>query len=51
MGVKHAQSMQYGLILDNPKGYYHEIHRPAHFLNFTAGELGDEGADQEDHLA
>jgi len=51
MGVKHAQSMQYGLILDNPKGYYHEIHRPAHFLNFTAGELGDDGADQEDHLA
>jgi pre-mRNA-processing factor 8 len=50
MGVKHNTNMTYHLTLDNPKGYYHEIHRPAHFLNFTAAELGDEGADRDDVL-
>merc|ERR1719253_1325131 len=50
MGVKHNTNMSYHLTLDNPKGYYHEIHRPAHFLNFTAAELGDEGADRDDVL-
>jgi pre-mRNA-processing factor 8 len=42
MGVKHTPNMKYGLKLANPKEYYHEVHRPAHFLNFSAMEEGEE---------
>jgi pre-mRNA-processing factor 8 len=42
MGVKHTSNMKYNLKLANPKEYYHEVHRPAHFLNFSAMEEGDE---------
>jgi hypothetical protein len=28
--------MKYGLKLDNPKEFYHELHRPVHFINFTS---------------
>eukprot|EP01114_Cavostelium_apophysatum_P001130 TRINITY_DN1096_c0_g1_i1.p1 TRINITY_DN1096_c0_g1~~TRINITY_DN1096_c0_g1_i1.p1 ORF type:complete len:1833 (-),score=630.10 TRINITY_DN1096_c0_g1_i1:84-5582(-) len=45
-GVKHSPNMKYGLKLENPKDFYHEVHRPAHFLNFAAME--SEGADRED---
>jgi pre-mRNA-processing factor 8 len=31
-----AESMKYGLKLDNPKEFYHELHRPVHFINFTS---------------
>lgn len=27
--------MQYGLMLDNPKDFYHESHRAIHFLDFA----------------
>eukprot|EP00935_MAST-01C_sp_MAST-1C-sp1_P002806 g2806.t1 len=37
MGVKHTLSMKYALRLANPLPFYHEHHRPAHFLNFTGG--------------
>jgi len=33
-GVKHSPTMKYGLKLENPKPFYDEIHRSAHFLNF-----------------
>jgi pre-mRNA-processing factor 8 len=36
MGVKHSLNMKYALKLENPKEFYHETHRPAHFLNFAA---------------
>jgi len=50
MGVKHSATMKYNLTLENPKEFYHEGHRPAHYLNFSNIEAGDEGADREDHF-
>eukprot|EP00824_Muranothrix_gubernata_P021907 TRINITY_DN4967_c0_g1_i1.p1 TRINITY_DN4967_c0_g1~~TRINITY_DN4967_c0_g1_i1.p1 ORF type:complete len:617 (-),score=145.87 TRINITY_DN4967_c0_g1_i1:72-1886(-) len=50
MGVKHSASMKYFVTLGNPKEFYHEIHRPAHFLNFASIEE-EEGADREDLFA
>lgn len=44
--------MKYELQLANPKEFYHEIHRPAHFLNFSNVEESDNaGAEREDHFA
>ncbi|KAG5896054.1 hypothetical protein JTB14_011049 [Gonioctena quinquepunctata] len=52
MGVRHDPSMKYELQLANPKEFYHEVHRPAHFLNFSSLEDGDgAGADREDAFA
>ncbi|GMH03627.1 hypothetical protein Nepgr_005466 [Nepenthes gracilis] len=49
MGVKHSASMKYGVKLGTPREYYHEDHRPTHFLEFSNLEEGDiaEG-DRED---
>ena len=33
--------MAYDLKLANPKEFYHEIHRPSHFLNFSTMDEGD----------
>jgi len=41
MGVKHSAGMDYNLSLGIPKEFYHEIHRPNHFLTFTAMEEGE----------
>jgi pre-mRNA-processing factor 8 len=53
MGVKHNSSMKYGLKLGNPKEYYAECHRPAHFLNFSSLEAADAGggADIDDNFS
>merc|ERR1712167_243349 len=52
-GVQHSQSMKYRLKLANPREFYHEIHRPAHFLQFAAVEETDLAgdADREDYYA
>lgn len=51
-GVRHDPNMKYELQLSNPKEFYHEVHRPAHFLNFSSLEDGDGvGADREDMYA
>jgi len=42
MGVRHDANMKYELQLANPKEFYHEIHRPLHFINFSG--LEDTGA-------
>ena len=48
-GVRHDPNMKYELQLVNPKEFYSEVHRPAHFLNFASLEDGDGvGADRED---
>lgn len=48
-GVRHDVNMKYDLALANPKEFYHEVHRPSHFLNFSALEEGETvGADRED---
>ncbi|KAH7955968.1 hypothetical protein HPB52_005301 [Rhipicephalus sanguineus] len=52
MGVRHDPSMKYELQLANPKEFYHEIHRPSHFLNFSSLEEPDSiGNDREDLYA
>ena len=60
-GVKFAPTIKYGLKLDVPLEFYHERHRPAHFLQFAAmeeedkdgalGALGDAGVDRDDAFA
>ena len=47
MGVKHAPSMRYGLNLANPREFYHEAHRPNHFLEFSIMEDAEPEADRE----
>ena len=34
-GQNFNVNMQYGLMLDNPKDFYHESHRAIHFLEFS----------------
>ncbi|KAI9188902.1 pre-mRNA-splicing factor 8 [Blastocladiella emersonii ATCC 22665] len=61
MGSAHRDDMRYGLVLDVPKEFYHEAHRPVHFLNFATmedalpsaaaaagGGGADAGVDRED---
>ncbi|OMP01351.1 JAB1/Mov34/MPN/PAD-1 [Corchorus olitorius] len=49
MGVKHTVSMKYGLKLGTPREYYHEDHRPTHFLEFSNLEEGETAeGDRED---
>lgn len=44
--------MHYELQLSNPKEFYHEVHRPAHFLNFSSiEEIEPVTADREDMYA
>ncbi|CAN6913284.1 unnamed protein product [Brassica oleracea] len=52
MGVKHTVGMKYSVKLGSPKEYYHEEHRPTHFLEFSNMEEADiaEG-DREDTFA
>jgi len=54
MGVRHSAAMKYELKLANPKEFYHQLHRPSHFLNF-AGLEADDGAaaaaDLDDNFA
>lgn len=53
MGVRHEQTMKYDLSLANPKEFYHEVHRPSHFLNFANIEEQTDfnGSDREDLFA
>ena len=39
-GIRHSAAMKYDLQLANPKEFYHEIHRPSHFLNFSQIDVG-----------
>lgn len=42
LGIKHVNNMKYNLVLANPKDFYHEVHRPSHFLNFSKNPDDDE---------
>ena len=49
LGVRHSPNMRYELQLSNPKEFYHEVHRPSHFLNFsTMEDVEVIGADRDD---
>jgi pre-mRNA-processing factor 8 len=47
MGVQHSTAMKYDLKLDNPKEFYHELHRPAHFMNFATMEDVEQAAEAD----
>ena len=47
MGVKHNTGMMYTLRLGIPKEFYHEIHRPSHFLTFTTLEETENAAEAD----
>jgi len=54
MGVRHEANMKYELSLTNPKEFYHEVHRPSHFMNFASLEEATDylhGNDKEDYFA
>jgi pre-mRNA-processing factor 8 len=38
MSVQHSVHMKYTVSLNVPKEFYHEHHRPSHFLNFSEME-------------
>jgi len=46
--VNHSAGMKYNMKLETPKEYYHEIHRPLHFLNFSSMEDTSIEAERED---
>lgn len=48
MGVKHTASMKYGAKLGAPRDYYHEDHRPTHFLEFSNLEGESAEVERED---
>lgn len=49
MGMKHSVNMGYGVKVENPKEFYHETHRPGHFLKFESLEgTAEDQADRED---
>jgi len=64
LGVKFHPTMKYSAILDNPKEFFHEVHRPSHFFSWVASEGSkdkekekeeekekeDPGVDREDQL-
>jgi len=47
MGVKHSAGMDYAIKLGIPNEFYHESHRPSHFLTFAAMEEGEQAADAD----
>lgn len=51
MGSSHSPDMKYHLKLDVPKEFYHEIHRPSHFLNFSTMEESSLETDLDDVFA
>lgn len=47
MGVKHSASMEYNLKMGIPRDFYHESHRPSHFLTFVNMDEADHGAEAD----
>ena len=34
-GINFSEHMKFGLVIDTPKEFYHEMHRTQHFLDFA----------------
>ena len=47
-GQNFSVNMRYSLTLENPKDFYHELHRSVHFLDFTTNRAGDDAAQADD---
>jgi pre-mRNA-processing factor 8 len=41
-GINFSNNMRYSLVLDNPKDFYNEAHRTAHFLDFGREQQSEE---------
>lgn len=53
-GINFSEHMKFGLVIDTPKEFYHEMHRTQHFLDFARNEEDetDEGMpDRDDNFA
>ena len=52
-GIRFQEHEAYELALANPREFYHESHRPQHFLNFADMETlqAEEMADRDNFLA
>mmetsp|Transcript_9904 Transcript_9904/g.16653 ORF Transcript_9904/g.16653 Transcript_9904/m.16653 type:complete len:325 (-) Transcript_9904:38-1012(-) len=46
-GINFSENMKFNLVVDNPKDFYHEMHRTQHFLDFTLAT--DEGDAEDDN--
>ncbi|GMM36116.1 U4/U6-U5 snRNP complex subunit [Saccharomycopsis crataegensis] len=51
MGVAWDKNLDYGLKLDVPIPFYHELHRPTHFITFNEIESNEIEANQENVLS
>jgi pre-mRNA-processing factor 8 len=51
MGAQFSANLNYRLVLDVPKEFYHESHRAAHFMNFSSEVEASTEADIEDAFA
>ncbi|KAI9009393.1 pre-mRNA-processing-splicing factor 8 [Phycomyces nitens] len=51
MGAQFNANMNYRLVLDVPKEFYHESHRASHFMNFSSEMETGGDADIEDSFA
>ena len=49
-GTKFSAAAKYGVKLANPREFYAEVHRPTHFLEFSALEDAEPEADVENHF-
>lgn len=38
-GINWNENMRYTLVADNPKDFYHEMHRTAHFIDFAKDQI------------
>ncbi|PWN47328.1 PRP8 pre-mRNA processing factor 8-like protein [Violaceomyces palustris] len=52
LSAQWTNTMKYSVVLDRPRSFWDEIHRPQNFLSFTnAGDEDGEGADWQDAFA
>jgi pre-mRNA-processing factor 8 len=42
MGINFTENLKYSLVIDHPYDYYHEAHRPSHFIDFALQDDEDE---------
>ena len=50
IGLGIVSTLRYTIIPGTPKDFYHESHRPAHFLRFIKSESKEEGENEEERV-
>ncbi|KAE8214190.1 hypothetical protein CF327_g2385 [Tilletia walkeri] len=52
LSAQWTNTMRYSVVLDRPRSFWDEVHRPQNFLTFAQADEGDaEGADWQDNFA